>query len=108
MAEKVIFALVLVALIILYVALRKDLQAVDPHKPPTGESIQTVITTNFGRTCDNVDAFRKLGSNDSGWIFYLVRCHDGGRYVYSWQPNEGQLDVLSCTEAKAKGYTCPK
>jgi len=104
-AEKVIFALIIVALVVLYLTMRGSLEAPDPKRLPTETSIHAVIEGS-GRKCDNVDSFRRLAT-ENDWVYYLARCHDGGRYVYSQNSNEGKFDVMSCAEEEARGYTCP-
>ena len=105
MAEKVIFALGLVTLVVLYMGMHASLVAPDPSKPPTFNSIHAVIEQT-GQRCDNVDSFRSLASRD-GWNYYLARCHDGGRYVFFQSPSEKKFGAMSCAEEQAKGYICP-
>jgi len=106
-AGKLIIALTLVAVVILYMTMRKDLETPDPHAVPTPNTIHTLITAS-GRVCDNVDSLLNLGADDKGWIYYLARCHDGGRYVYSYRSQLGQVGIASCTEEQARGYYCPE
>jgi len=99
------FAMIILAMVVLYLAMRGALVAPDPMRPPTVTSIHAVIEES-GLVCDNVDSFRTLDTNN-GWNYYLARCHDGGRYVFFQNFKEGKFGALSCAEEKARGYTCP-
>ena len=107
MAQKVIFALTLVALVVLYMAMRSSLNAPDPTRMPSVASIHAVIEQT-GQRCDSVDSFRRLESDNDGWNYYLARCHDGGRYVYFQNPGQRKLGAMSCNAEQAKGYSCPE
>lgn len=106
MAEKVIFALAIVAVVILYMGMHRALEAPDFTRPPTVNAIHAVIEQR-GLKCDNVGSFRQLGLQD-GWMFYLARCHDGGRYVYWQNFKEAKAGAMSCAAEQARGYICPE
>jgi hypothetical protein len=105
-AEKVIIALTVMAVVVLYMGMHASLVAPDPSQPPTINSIHAVIEKS-GHKCDAVDSFRRLGSKE-GWNYFLARCHDGGRYVFFQNPTQKQFGATSCTEEQAQGYRCPE
>jgi hypothetical protein len=106
MAEKVIFVLAAITVVVLFLGMRSFLTAPDPTRLPTSTSIQAIITRS-GARCDNVDSTQQLGSED-GWSYYLARCHDGGRYVYFQNPVQKQMGAMTCNEEQARGYFCPE
>jgi len=105
-AEKLIFALAAVAVVVLFIGMKHELAAPDPTRPPT---FNTILTTIHARnlTCDNIDGFRFLDSN-KGWDFYMAHCRDGGRFIYMQSAIERKVFVRSCTEEAQLGYYCPQ
>jgi hypothetical protein len=106
MAEKAIFGLVALALVVVYMAMHKSLTGPDLRKPPDGARILSVIQEE-GHTCDIVDSYRLVDAQN-GWALYYAHCHDGQRYVYAQSAIEGKYIAYTCDEEQAKGYMCPK
>ena len=107
MAQRMIFALTLVVVVVLYMGMRSSLEAPDPTRIPSIPSIHAAIEQS-GQKCDSVDSFRSLGADKDGWNYYLARCHDGGRYVYYQNPVKKKLGAMTCAAAQAQGYFCPE
>ena len=106
MAEKAIFALLAVAIVVVYMVLHQTLMEPDFMKPPDGARILAVIQQE-GHTCDRVDSYRLLDARN-GWGLYYAHCQDGQRYVYAQNSKEKKAVATTCDEEQAKGYMCPK
>jgi|UPI000484C0CD hypothetical protein len=108
MATKLIIGLLLaVVLVLLYRGMQQEGAAVDPRSPLDAHKILTVLHAE-GLSCNSLDSYTALGSNDEGWDFYLARCSDGGRYLYYQKPEIGKMGAHSCEDqAYYNGYRCP-
>ena len=110
MAQKIIIALTAIAVIVLFRAMHHELAG-----PPEIHHVQVPLDVGSvlasikaaEHPCDAIDAFKPLGKSNLGWEAYYARCHDGGRYVFFQDPEQGSPAVRSCAEEAQLGYRCP-
>ncbi|GAB2178883.1 hypothetical protein [Dongia sp. agr-C8] len=108
-AKAVIGVLAAIVLVLLYQGMRHERARVDPLAPIDNKKIFATLRAQDYR-CDAVDSFTPLGETESGqWDAYLVRCREGGRYLYFESRPKGRVDAMSCQEQSFKyAYRCPE
>jgi hypothetical protein len=107
-AKAVIGVLAATVLVLLYRGMERERARVDPLAPINSKKVHAVLgAQHYG--CDAVESYTPLGQTESGkWDAYLVRCRDGGRYLYFESRPKGYVDAMSCQEQSFKyGYYCP-
>jgi hypothetical protein len=110
MVQKIIIALTIVAIVVLYRGMQHELHGPRPIDARGPLNLSEVLASIQAaeRTCDAIDSFVPLGQSNLSWDAYLARCHDGGRYVFFQDAKNGRLDVKSCAEEAELGYRCPR
>jgi len=110
MARYIIIALTAIATIVLFRAMHHELAAPSEEtgfiKPLEAGAILASLRATE-QSCDAVDTFMPLGKSNLGWDAYLARCHDGGRYVFFQNTEDGKAMIKSCAEEAELGYRCP-
>jgi hypothetical protein len=107
MAHRLIFVLAAVAVAMLWLGLRQQLNAPDPTRLPRPGEMRTTIRFYYPQACDAVISTTFLGVSKAGWEFHLVRCRDGGRFVYMQSYTLKKVGAKSCADEAAQGYRCP-
>ncbi len=108
-AKAVIGVLAATVLVMLYRGMQNERAAVDPLAPLDNKKVHATLRLQKYH-CDVVDTYTPLGETESGkWDAYLVRCRDGGRYIYFESRPKGYVDAMSCQEQAFKySYRCPQ
>jgi len=104
--KSIIGVLAAIVLVLLYRGMQRDYARPDPMAPVSSKKILSVMRAQELQ-CDTVDSYTPLGKNDQDYDVYMVRCHDGGRFLYFDHPG-GHMGAASCQdEAFHYGYRCP-
>ena len=76
---------------------------------PVGATKILAVLRASNLRCDTVDSYTPVGKNVDGSLDgYMVRCHDGGRYIYFQNAGLGRMGAVSCqAESFHYGYRCP-
>jgi hypothetical protein len=107
-AKAAIGVLAATVLVLLSRGMQHERASVDPLAPLDNKKVHATLVAQKYR-CDVVDTYTPLGETESGkWDTYLVRCRDGGRYIYFESRPKGYVDAMSCQEQSFKyAYRCP-
>jgi len=110
MIQKIIIALTVITVIVLYRGMQHELAAPRPIDPKGPLNLKEVLVTiqAANQPCDAIDTFVDLGKSNRDWDAYLARCNNGGRYVFFQDAKNGELEVKSCAEEAELGYRCPR